>query len=139
MRLISRTAAIALSVVVTLSAAAVPCMARDATVSKSGATLTRLSPASRSLLATARPAAAQAQPPASTPSSPSSFYKSTRGKACEQALDQFSSAGWWFTSCLLADSLGNGAIVCQSHTAAISIYSLEELKAEEGCTAKSSY
>ena len=80
MRLISRTAAIALSVVVTLSAAAVPCMAGDATVSKSGATFTRLSPASRSLLATVRPAAAQQQPPASTPSSPSSFFKSTRGK-----------------------------------------------------------
>jgi hypothetical protein len=77
--LISRTAAIALSVVVTLSAAAVPCMAGDATVSKSGATFTRLSPASRSLLATVRPAAQQ-QPPASTPSSPTSFFKSTRGK-----------------------------------------------------------
>ena len=79
MRLISRTAAIALSVVMTLGAGAVPCMAGDATAAKAGTTLTRLSPASRSLLGTARPAGAQQQPPAATPSSPSSFFKSTRG------------------------------------------------------------
>jgi hypothetical protein len=69
----------ALSVVMTLGAAAVPCMAGDAKAAKAGATLTRLSPASRSLLATARPAAQQ-QPPAATASAPSSFFKSTRGK-----------------------------------------------------------
>lgn len=81
MTLISRTAAVALSVVMTLGAAAVPCMADEATTAgKPGVTLTRLSPASRSLLATARPAAAQQQPPAASPSSPSSFFKSTRGK-----------------------------------------------------------
>jgi hypothetical protein len=78
--LISRTAAMALSVVMTLGAAAVPCMADDAKDAKAGATLTRLSPASRSLLATARPAAQQQQPPAATASAPSSFFKSTRGK-----------------------------------------------------------
>lgn len=79
MRLISRTAAIALSVVMTLGAAAVPCTAGDAVAGKPGAKLTRLSPASRTLLVTARPAAQQ-QPPAATPSSGSSFLKSTRGK-----------------------------------------------------------
>jgi len=39
-----------------------------------------LSPASRSLLSTARPAEARQQAPAATPSSPTSFFKSTRGK-----------------------------------------------------------
>ena len=79
MRLISRTAAIALSVVMTLGAAAVPCMVGEAKAVKADATLTRLSPASRSLLTTARPAAQQ-QPPAAGPSSTGSFFKSTRGK-----------------------------------------------------------
>jgi hypothetical protein len=78
--LISRTAAVALSVVMTLGAAAVPCMASDAPAAKPGAKLTRLSPASRSLLTAATPAVARQDPPAATPSSPGSFFKSTRGK-----------------------------------------------------------
>jgi hypothetical protein len=94
-RLISRTAAVALSVVMTLGAAAVPCMAGDATASKAGAKLTRLSPASRSLLATARPAAAPQEPPAAAPSSPSSFFKSTRGKVTLALMG----AGAAFTFC----------------------------------------
>jgi hypothetical protein len=79
-RLISRTAVIALSVVVALGAAAVPCTAGDAAPAKAGAKLTRLSSASQSLLATARPAAARQDQPAATPSTSSSFFKSTRGK-----------------------------------------------------------
>jgi hypothetical protein len=83
--LMSRAAACALCVTVALGAAAVPCDAADTTVAKAGvkdSKLTRLSPASRQLLLPATPAAPRAQqtPPADSPSSPGSFFKSTRGK-----------------------------------------------------------
>ena len=95
-RLISRTAACFVSVTVALGAAAVPCTAGDAIAAKAGS-LTRLSPASRALLASAptavlsspsptasltlhRSDSEQPQPPAATPSSPSSFFSTTRGK-----------------------------------------------------------
>ena len=82
-RLISRIAAA--SVAVTFCAAAIPCAAEEATAAKAGTSLTRLSPASRQLLASSAPrthevAAQQKDPGASGPSSPSSFFHSTRGK-----------------------------------------------------------
>lgn len=83
-RLINRTAAFALCVTVALGAAAVPCAAAEAPAMKAQRKLTQLSPASKQLLA--KPAmvrssdAGQQQPPASAPSSPGSFFKSTRGK-----------------------------------------------------------
>jgi hypothetical protein len=93
-RLISRTAAFALSATVALGAAAVPCAAGDTAAARTGGKLTRLSPASRQVLATAaldspKPRSGEGgtlgnrqggQQPAATPSSPSSFFKSTRGK-----------------------------------------------------------
>ncbi len=96
-RLISRTASCVVSVSVALGAAALPCTAGGAAASNAGAQLTRLSPASRALLASAPTAALaspsmtgsltlrrsereQPQPPAATPSSPGSFFKTTRGK-----------------------------------------------------------
>lgn len=90
-RLINRTAAVALCVTVALGSAALPCAAAEATATKATGTLTRLSPASRDVLAkgaAAAPAsglarsseARQPQPPAAGPTAPSSFFKSTRGK-----------------------------------------------------------
>lgn len=79
-RLISRTATLALCVTVTLGAAAVPCAAGDTAATKTAGKMARLSPASRQLLATTTTAVAKQQAPAATPSSPSSFFKSTRGK-----------------------------------------------------------
>jgi hypothetical protein len=76
--LISRAAALALAATVALGAAAVPCAAGDAAASKGNA-LTRLSPGSRQMLATATPARTRRQQ-AGAPSSPGSFFKSTRGK-----------------------------------------------------------
>ena len=95
-RLISRTAALALSVTVALGAAAVPCAAGDPAATKTGGKLTHLSPASRQVLATATPASPLVSPKprsgeggklrsseggqAAAPSAPGSFFKSTRGK-----------------------------------------------------------
>jgi hypothetical protein len=65
-RSISRTAALALCVTLALGAAAVPCAAGETAGTKANGALTRLSPASRELLATAvqarRPASALASP-----------------------------------------------------------------------------
>jgi hypothetical protein len=99
-RSISRTAALALCVTLALGAAAVPCAADDAAGTKADGKLTRLSPASRQVLATAGPAARPASPvaspklrssaggtlrsaadqPAGAPGGDSSFFKTTRGK-----------------------------------------------------------
>jgi hypothetical protein len=79
--LISRTAALVLSVTVALGAAAVPCAADDTAAAKTGGKLTRLSPASRQVLATAASDSKRSQGgQAATPGTPSSFFKSTRGK-----------------------------------------------------------
>lgn len=83
-RLISRTAALALSVTLALGAAAVPCAAAESAATKADGKLTRLSPASRQVLAS--PASPRlrssdgAGQPAATPGTPGSFFKSTRGK-----------------------------------------------------------
>jgi hypothetical protein len=78
-RLISRTAAIALSVTVALGAAAAPCAAETSAAPKAAAKLTRLSPATRQMLANATPArATTAQDPGAT--SPKSFFKTGKGK-----------------------------------------------------------
>ena len=84
-RLISRTAALALSVTVALGAAAVPCAAGDSAAAKTGGTLTRLSPASRQVLVSPTLRSSEGGRKSqggqtATPSSPSSFFKSTRGK-----------------------------------------------------------
>ena len=82
-RLINRAAALALSVTVALGAAAVPCAAGDPAANKTGGALTRLSPASRQVLATAVSASAKVRRnagQAAAPSDPGSFFKSTRGK-----------------------------------------------------------
>jgi hypothetical protein len=82
-RSISRTAALVLSVTVALGAAAVPCAAGDVTAAKAKTTLTRLSPATRQLLARAGTPAASAQtkdPGAAGPSSAGPFFHSARGK-----------------------------------------------------------
>ena len=76
-RLFNRAAALALSVAVTLGAAA-PCAASDAGTTK-GSTLTKLSPASRQVLAKATPGPT-AQTQAQTPAPSASFFKTTRGK-----------------------------------------------------------
>ena len=93
-RLISRTAAFALSVTLTLGAAAVPCAAAEP-ATKADGKLTRLSPSSRQVLASAATSPAtqtlrssdggtlrrsDAGQPATTPGPSSSFFKSTRGK-----------------------------------------------------------
>jgi hypothetical protein len=77
-RLISRAVAQALCVTVALGAVAAPCAAEVA--AKASRNLTRLSPASRQLLAAAPTAAAKQQQPAGTQSTSTSFFKSTRGK-----------------------------------------------------------
>lgn len=80
--LTSRAAACALCVTVALGAAAAPCAASEdaAKAGVKSSKLTRLSPASKQLLVPARSAARQQAQPADTPSSPGSFFKSTRGK-----------------------------------------------------------
>ena len=93
-RLISRTATLALSVTVALGAAAVPCAADDTAAAKAGGTLTRLSPASRQVLASSS-ASPLASPKlrrsegglrrsdggqTAAAGTPSSFFGSTRGK-----------------------------------------------------------
>jgi hypothetical protein len=83
-RLISRTAALALSVTVAFGLAAVPCAAGDTAAARTGGKLTHLSPASRQVLATATPATPKLRSSeggqAAAPSAPGSFFKSTRGK-----------------------------------------------------------
>jgi hypothetical protein len=96
--LISRTAALALSVTVALGAAAVPCAADDTAATRTDGKLTRLSPASRQVLGTSAPASPLVSPKPRSgeggklrsseggkyqtagTSAPSSFFKSTRGK-----------------------------------------------------------
>lgn len=75
-RLIHRTGAVALSVMVALGAAAAPCAADETAAAKTPGKLTRLSAASRQVLVARTPAAKQQ----AGPSSPGSFFKSTRGK-----------------------------------------------------------
>ena len=75
-RLINRTAALGLSITLALGAA-VPCVAGETAATNAGGKLTRLSPASRRVLATARPGA---RLQTNGPSSPGPFFKSTRGK-----------------------------------------------------------
>jgi hypothetical protein len=82
-RLISRTAALALSVTLALGAAAVPCAAAEPAAAKSDGKLTRLSPASRQVLASSaspKLRSSDGGQAAATPGTPSSFFKSTRGK-----------------------------------------------------------
>jgi hypothetical protein len=79
-RLISRTAALALSATVALGAAAVPCAAGGTDANPAGGTLTRLSPASRQVLASPKVRKSDGGQPAATPNAPGSFFKSTRGK-----------------------------------------------------------
>jgi len=76
--LIYRTTAAVLMATVGLAVAAVPCTAAEPAGKKAGTQLPRLSPASKAMLA-AR-SANQTQPANPAPSSPSSFFKSTRGK-----------------------------------------------------------
>jgi hypothetical protein len=89
-RSISRTSALALCVTLALGMAAVPCAAGETAASKADGKLTRLSLASRQVLATA-PVARPASSPASAkrseggqtagaPGGDSSFFKTTRGK-----------------------------------------------------------
>jgi hypothetical protein len=95
-RSISRTAALALCVTLALGAAAVPCAASEPAGTNADGKLTRLSPASRQVLATA-PVAPPAQPklrsseggkprssegvqPAGAQGGDTSFFKTTRGK-----------------------------------------------------------
>ena len=86
-RLINRTAALAVCITVALGAAAVPCAAAEPPTTKATGKLTQLSPASRQVLANIeQPASPKlrssegGQQPAAAPSTPSSFFKSTRGK-----------------------------------------------------------
>ena len=92
-RSINRTAALALCVTVALGAAAVPCAAGEPAGTPAGGKLTRLSPASRQVLATAvqpaRPTSVLGPPklrssegaqPTGAPGGDSSFFKTTRGK-----------------------------------------------------------
>jgi len=84
-RFIDRTAAWALSFVLTGAVGVVPCVASDhkpavgpAPATHQTAPLTQLSPASRTLLARTAPAPQQ-QPSAAAPTNASSFFKSKRG------------------------------------------------------------
>ncbi len=86
-RSISCTAALALFVTLALGAAAVPCAASESGAPKTGGTLTRLSPASRQVLATKvsgpAPSAAVSRRNAAQPASggaQESFLRTTRGK-----------------------------------------------------------
>jgi hypothetical protein len=92
--LISRTAAFALCVTVTLGAAAVPCAADDTAATKADGKLTRLSPTSRQVLSSSLASPLASPKPLSgegglrrsdggqtaSPGTPSSFFGSTRGK-----------------------------------------------------------
>ena len=78
-RSIYRTTAIVLIATVGLAVAAVPCTAAEPAGKTAGTQLTSLSTASRAVLAAPRPAG-EMRPQAATPSSPSAFFKSTRGK-----------------------------------------------------------
>jgi hypothetical protein len=93
--LISRTAALALSVTLALGAAAVPCAAAEPAAAKPDGKLTRLSPASRQVLASPASPLVSPKPrsgeggklrsndggqPTAAPGTPGSFLKSTRGK-----------------------------------------------------------
>lgn len=84
-RFINRTAAWALSFVLTGAVGVMPSAASDhkspaPARSATSSGLTQLSPASQRLLARTSPAPQQ-QPPASAPSAPGSFFKSKRGAA----------------------------------------------------------
>ncbi|MEO6237584.1 MAG: hypothetical protein ABIQ52_11345 [Vicinamibacterales bacterium] len=84
-RSISCMAAPALCVTLALGAAAVPSAASERAAPKTGGTLTRLSPASRQVLATKEPgpapsAAASRRNAAQPASGQESFLRSTRGK-----------------------------------------------------------
>jgi hypothetical protein len=72
-RLISRTAVLGLSVLLALGAAVVPSAAGDTAAYKTGGKLTRLSPASKKVLAAG---STRKQ----TSSTPGPFFKSARGK-----------------------------------------------------------
>jgi len=79
--LISRTVASALCVGVALGAAAAPCAAGTPAAPTAASKLTRLSPATRQMLATAAPAPAAPQDPGATgATSPRSFFKTGKGK-----------------------------------------------------------
>ncbi len=77
---LTRTAACALSITLALGAAAVPCAAADTPGTNGSSTaLTRLSPASRAVLArTSGPAASAQDQPGATGSS-QSFFKTKKG------------------------------------------------------------
>jgi len=75
--LFTRTAAVTLCVTLGFGLAAAPCLAAE--TSKSTATLTQLSPASRQMLTKAATSRKQSQP-AGAPVAASSFFKSTKGK-----------------------------------------------------------
>ncbi len=90
-RLINRTAALALGVTVALGAGAVPCAGGDPAALTRGGTLTRLSPASRQVLVSAPGSPKPWNGEGGTlrrsergqqaaPSTPTSFFKSTRGR-----------------------------------------------------------
>lgn len=89
-RLTRRTAALGLSVTLVLGAGAAPCAAETTPATAPG-TLTRLSPASREVLLSARLPSkprsgeggtlrASGGGQTTTPATPGSFFKSTRGK-----------------------------------------------------------
>lgn len=83
-RLISRTAALGLSVMLTLGVAVIPCAAGETAATRTGGTLTRLSPASRQVLASQSDSRAVNRSDAGrrqqTSATPGPFFKSTRGK-----------------------------------------------------------
>ena len=90
-RLMNRTAAVGLSVTLALGAAAAPCAADETAAGKADGRLTRLSAASRQVLASSSPASAKPRSHGSelrrsdggqtaAPATPGSFFKSTRGK-----------------------------------------------------------
>jgi len=76
-RSISRTAALGLSVTLVLGAAAAPCAAGETAAAKANGKITRLSPASRELLVPPKSPAKKQQ---GGPTTPDSFFKSTRGR-----------------------------------------------------------
>lgn len=83
-RLIRRTAALGLSVTLALGAAAVPCAAGDIATAGAEGKLTRLSPASRQLLVPPpvppKIRSTEGRSQQAGPTTPGSFFKSTRGK-----------------------------------------------------------
>lgn len=76
-RLFTRTAAVTLCVTLGFGLAAAPCLAAEP--AKPTATLTQLSAANKQILAKSATRRQQNQPAAS-PTAPSSFFKSTKGK-----------------------------------------------------------